>query len=468
MTIASRNPIDWITLAIYLSLLIIGWMMLYAVVHDPQDPYSFINFKTEIGKQSIWILISLVVFLLSFSLGWKFWNTIAYPLYALSIVLLLGVLIFGAEIKGAKSWFQFGFVSFQPSELAKLGTCLALSSYLSFNKSELKNQKILLTTLLLIALPVLLIFLQPDPGSGIVFASFFILLFRRGLASELYIIGFSLLAIFIFSLIFNPYTVAVFVLLFSAIFILKGQKFPSLNFLLFSFLLMVITIYIMAATPLRGYAYVLPLTLIIVFSIRSFLARRAKYLRVLLPSIALAIGLSYGARYSFENFLKPHQQERINVWLRPDKCDPRGSLYNILQSKLAIGSGGIMGKGYLKGDMTKLNYVPEQTTDFIFSTIGEEQGFIGSISIIILFLILITRMIILAERAKFEFIRNFGYCVAGIFFIHFFINIGMTVGLMPVIGIPLPFISKGGSSLLIFSMMVGILLRMDLVRAKLR
>jgi rod shape determining protein RodA len=213
-----------------------------------------------------------------------------------------------------------------------------------------------------------------------------------------------------------------------------------------------------------SYAFILPLVVFIGFGLKLILDRKMKYFSFVVPAVVIAIALSYGARFAFDNFLEPHQQERINVWLSPEKCDPRGSLYNIIQSKLAIGSGGVMGKGYLEGEMTKLNFVPEQTTDFIFSTVGEEQGFIGSVAIILLFLILISRMVIMAERTRFEFVRNFGYCLAGIFFFHFFINIGMTVGIMPVIGIPLPFLSKGGSSLLMFSLLVAIMLRMDVER----
>jgi len=175
---------------------------------------------------------------------------------------------------------------------------------------------------------------------------------------------------------------------------------------------------------------------------------------------------SFGTKFAFDNFLKPHQQDRLNVWLNPSKSDPQGSLYNIIQSKTAIGSGGVRGKGFLKGTMTKLNYVPEQTTDFIFSTIGEEQGFIGVVGIVILYTILLYRITIIGERAKHKFIQFYAYSIAGILFLHYFINIGMTMGLMPVIGIPLPFISKGGSSLLVFSVMLGALLRMDLARIR--
>jgi len=193
-------------------------------------------------------------------------------------------------------------------------------------------------------------------------------------------------------------------------------------------------------------------------------SRKFKIVGFVIPVLIFASAFSYTSSYVFDHFLRPHQQDRINVWLRPDKCDPRGSLYNIIQSKLAIGSGGFQGKGFLKGEMTKLDYVPEQSTDFIFTSIGEEQGFIGSLGVIILFTILLIRCIIIAERANLEFIRNYGYAVAGILFFHFTFNIGMTMGLLPVVGIPLPFISKGGSSLIAFSIMIAVLIKMDMAR----
>ncbi|MBL0023563.1 MAG: rod shape-determining protein RodA [Saprospiraceae bacterium] len=202
----------------------------------------------------------------------------------------------------------------------------------------------------------------------------------------------------------------------------------------------------------------------VLFMILEFRKRNVKIVSLIVPLIIIAASFGYAASYVFENFLQPHQQERINVWLRPEKCDPRGSLYNILQSKMAIGSGGLQGKGFLQGEMTKLDYVPEQSTDFIFTSIGEEQGFIGIVGVVILFTILLTRCVIIAERANLEFIRNYAYGVAGILFFHFMFNIGMTMGLLPVIGIPLPFISKGGSSLIAFSIMIAVLIKMDMAR----
>jgi rod shape determining protein RodA len=215
-----------------------------------------------------------------------------------------------------------------------------------------------------------------------------------------------------------------------------------------------------------NYGLLIAAVVFIGFSIWYLIDRKYSFLAVVTAPVALAIVLSFASSYTFNNILQPHQQDRINVWLRPTKCDPYGSLYNIIQSKVAIGSGGIQGKGFLKGEMTKLNYVPEQSTDFIFSTVGEEQGFLGSFMVIFLFTVLLIRITMIAERGKNKFIRYYAYSVASIIFVHFFINIGMAMGLMPVIGIPLPFLSKGGSSLLGFSIMIGVLLKMDQARLR--
>lgn len=211
---------------------------------------------------------------------------------------------------------------------------------------------------------------------------------------------------------------------------------------------------------------VVALMIFAIYFVLNLKEKNFKIIGLVIPLLTAMISFSYGTTYVFDKLLKPHQQDRINVWLRPDKCDPQGSLYNLIQSKMAIGSGGFQGKGFLKGEMTKLNYVPEQSTDFIFTTIGEEQGFIGVIGVVLLYTILLLRCIVIAERANLEFIRNYGYAVAGILFFHFFFNIGMTMGLLPVVGIPLPFLSKGGSSLIAFTLMIAVLIKMDMARLR--
>ncbi len=453
---------DWITLSVYFSLLMIGWFMVFSTVYEEKNPYAFLDITTTIGSQSLWMLLSLVAFFSALTLDWKFWNTLAFPIYAINIILLILVLFLGKEINGARAWFSFGFFSIQPSEWAKFGTILALSSYLSFFKTTASNVNIIIVSLAIFLGPALLILLQPDFGSAIVFLSLFILLYRRGLSPIVLILGFCVAGIFILSLIYGFYTITVFLVYFaSLIFIFEYEKVQRAllvgitTLLIIIFLLLqneFIYIILPALIPFLGYGFVL---------LRN---RNIKIVSIVSPILIVAILFSFTSSYVFDHFLKPHQQERINVWLRPEKCDPRGSLYNIIQSKLAIGSGGFQGKGFLKGEMTKLNYVPEQSTDFIFTSIGEEQGFIGSLGVIILYTILLLRCIIIAERANLEFIRNYAYGVAGVLFFHFAFNIGMTMGLMPVVGIPLPFLSKGGSSLMAFSIMIAVLIKMDMAR----
>jgi len=460
--LSKNKTFDWITLSVYFSLVVIGWFMVFSTLYDPKAPYSFLDFTTPIGAQSLWVVISIFTFFSALTLDWKFWNTLAFPIYGVTILLLILVLFIGTEINGAKAWFRFGIFSFQPSEWAKFGTALAVASYLSFFKTSITNTNVFAISLALFMGPALLVLLQPDFGSSLVFLSFFILLYRRGMSPWIILVGMGLASIFIFSLVYTPYLVSVFLIfLSSAIFIFDFEK-PQRAIIIVSSLLLVILfllyqkelVYIIIPA-LAGLGFYLYLHL---------RTRNFKIVGFVLPVLAFASFFSFTSSYVFDQFLKPHQQERINVWLRPEKCDPQGSLYNIIQSKLAIGSGGFQGKGFLKGEMTKLDYVPEQSTDFIFTSIGEEQGFIGSLGVIILFTILLIRCVIIAERANLEFIRNYGYAVAGILFFHFAFNIGMTMGLLPVVGIPLPFISKGGSSLIAFSIMIAVLVKMDLAR----
>jgi len=435
-----RQNIDWIALTVYICLLVIGWLMLYAVTYDAEVPRSYLKLSTEIGKQTLWMIISLVLFALAFAVDWKFWSTFSFLIYAICMVLLLLVLVFGAEVKGSKSWFQFGVISFQPSELAKFGTALAVSSYLSLSSSNIKILKHLGVTLGLILLPMFLILLQPDAGSAAVMFSFFIVLYRAGLSPAYYIIAFSLLTVIILSLIYSGALVSY---------------------------LALCVLCIIFSLRLENNRVWIPLSLLLAYLailvFHNYRERKPRLLTLGLTSLVLATMMSFASSFSF-NLLKPHQQDRINVWLNPDKCDPRGSLYNLIQAKTAIGSGGFSGKGYLKGNMTQNNFIPEQATDFIFAAIGEEQGFVGIFGVVLLFLILLIRLTVIAERAKNNFIKYYAYSVAGILFFHFFINIGMTMGIMPVIGIPLPFLSRGGSSLAIFSLMIALAIKMDTAR----
>lgn len=457
-----EKSIDWVVATIYACLIVIGWLMLYATVYTNDSPPFYQNFNSDIGRQTIWIGISIVTFIIVYSIDWKVWNNFAYPIYIATILMLLLVLLFGHEVKGAKSWFAFAGISFQPSEIAKFATALTLSSYLSLYKSDLSRRKTLLTAIGLVLIPMLLILLQPDAGSALVFGGLFVLLYRRGLSSIYFLFCLSITVIFSLSLIFDPYLVTLSTMLIGIAILIynRAETYRSILF----FLAIASVVAFLFVNKFVLYSFLAIVAAIFYYIFLYFQDRDLRIPAITIPAIILAALFSFGSRFAFDNVLEPHQQDRINVWLSPEKCDPKGSLYNIIQSKLAIGSGGFEGKGFLQGNMTKLNFVPEQTTDFIFSTVGEEQGFVGTVGVIFLFCFLLVRIIVIAERAKTMFIQNYAYCVAGILFVHFFLNIGMSVGLMPVIGIPLPFLSKGGSSLLGFTIMIAALLKMDIAR----
>lgn len=456
------GKIDYVLVSFYLSLVSIGWLMIYAVGYKQGYPMEWGEFmlKTSVGKQTIFIGVSMFLLLIIFSIDAKFWRVFAYPLYAIGIVLLMLVLVFGKEINGAKAWFSIGGFGFQPAEIAKLGTALALSSYLSSPSISLKNSKTLMSIAGFLFVPIFLILLQPDAGSTLVFLSFSIMLYREGLSPIPYIIAFALITLFILSLVIDPNQVVMFLMMFvSLLFVANISKNKKW--------------WVIALLGICGFAgfsfYKISHQTALITMLLTVLAfvvvhsRRGRFKMVILTVGALlfAITLVYATSFVFNNVLKKHQQERINVWLRPDKCDPRGVAYNLNSAKMAIGSGGLEGKGFLEGTMTQLSFVPEQHTDFIFCTVGEEQGFIGVFAVIAIFLLFLVRIILIAERQRSNFVRLYAYCLGGIFFFHFFINIGMTMGIMPIIGIPLPFVSAGGSSLLGFTAMLGILLKLD-------
>ncbi len=456
-----QRNIDWLTFSLYLALTLIGIMMIYTVGYKQGYPDAMLEFltTTPVGKQIIWFGISLIAFGIVSLIDWKFWSTFAYPIYAFSLLLLISVLFLGTTIKGATSWFIFGGFSFQPSELAKLGTCLALAAYLSSYDTNLKEWSHQLTAAGLVLVPMLLILLQPDAGSALTFLSFSFALYRKGWPAPFFVIVLSFAALFIMGLALEPMPV-ILALLALAILVLC-MRFWRKRYWLGFYLIGIASGYYylqqgMATQVLwAGLAALLLLALVIWLQDASIMPLG------ILASVAIGSLIIFSSNYAFHNYLKPHQQDRINVWLNPEKCDPQGSLYNVLQSKMAISSGGLQGKGFLHGNLTQGNFVPEQITDFIFTTIGEEQGFIGSFSVLAMFLLLLLRMLQIAERQRSDFSRWFGYGVAGLLFTHFFVNVGMTMGLMPIIGIPLPFISKGGSSLIGFSLMIAILLKMD-------
>jgi len=453
--------LDTITFSIFISLVAIGWLMVYTVSFGEGYGGGTANFfSTSIGKQTIWVGISFFIFAFILLIDWKFWQTFAYLIYGISLVLLLLVLIVGKEIKGATSWFSFGGFSFQPSEIAKFGTCLAMSAFLSHYSTNLRNTRSQLYVLGLLLAPMALIMVQPDAGSALVFTSFLVVLYREGLSPNYYIIGGYIAALAILGIAVDDVKdILVGLVLLAGLPLVYHLKFWKYW----------MTAYLVAA-GWAIYVYSLDFKMeillgsigcILLLAAYQWFRKNERTVSLLFIALVVGMGITAASNYAFTNVLKPHQQDRLNVWLNPDKSDERGSRYNLMQSQLAISSGGVLGKGFTEGTMTKLNYVPEQSTDFIFCTIGEEQGFVGSFAIIALFFLLLIRLTIIAERQRSNFPRHFAYCVAGIFFIHFFVNIGMTMGLLPIIGIPLPLISKGGSSLLGFTMMMAVLLKLD-------
>lgn len=402
--------IDIWLLIIYLALATIGLLSIYAAAYNEAHPHIY-DLSQNYGKQLLFIGVSLVFGFAILLIDAKFFNAFAYVIYGLSIISLLLVLVVGSKISGSTSWIQLGPISFQPSELAKFGTALALAHYLGKLDTDITQLKTKLTTFGLVLLPMLLVLAQGDAGSASVFIVFLLVIYREGLGGKLLIIGLSAATLFIVSLCVSKW-------------------------------------YIM-------------LSLVIVFAFFLLLInRKNKNILLLIGILIAACAFVFSVDFAFNHVLKQHQRTRINIILGKEH-DIKGVGYNLNQSMIAIGSGGFSGKGYLKGTMTKYNFVPEQDTDFIFCTVGEESGFLGCFAVIALYLALVLRIIHLAERQRSPFSRIYGYGIACIFFFHFAINTGMTIGLVPVIGIPLPFLSYGGSSLLMFSMMIFVFLKQD-------
>jgi rod shape determining protein RodA len=388
-----------------------GWLAIYSADFDVNSP-SIFSLDHSYGRQMIWIGASLVIALIILLLDHQLYPAFAYPIYGIIMLALISVFFFVSKrVGGGLSWFEIGSFKFQPSEFAKFATALAVAKYLSGYGISFKQNKTQLITIGIVLLPMALILLQNDTGSALVFAAFFLALFREGFSG-----------IWLFIAVYAG------TLFLSAILVDKG----------------VITI------------------ILLCIALVIFLILRKNLITILLiiGGLLVSVGFIYTVDYLYSNVLQDHQKQRIEVMLgRVD--DKKGVGYNVYQSKVAIGSGGINGKGFLQGTQTRLRYVPEQNTDFIFCTIGEEYGFIGSAGLVILFISLLVRIVQIAERQRSRFNRVYAYCVASILFMHFVINIGMTVGLFPVVGIPLPFFSYGGSSLLSFTIMLFILIRLD-------
>jgi rod shape determining protein RodA len=407
------SNIDWISITIYFTLVIMGWLNIYSSsLSTVTNTTSIFDFTEIYGKQFLFILFSIPIIILVLSVDAKFYEKFSIVIFIVALLSLVGLFIFGKTIAGQRCWYAIGTFTLQPSEFAKAATALALAKYMSDVQVNLSDVNRQIQALLIICLPIFLILPQPDPGSALIYSIFIIVLYREGLPAWFVWTGFTAIGLFVLTLAFdNP----------------------------------LIIIGITAVVLIINY-------------FRSRIIDRNIILSAIL--LVLVSGFSFSVNYVFNNVFKQHHRDRFNILLGKE-VDLKGVGYNTNQSEIAIGSGGWIGKGYLEGTQTKGGFVPEQHTDYIFTTVGEEWGFAGSFLVIALFVTLILRIIYLSERQKTKFGRVYGYCVAGIIFIHFFVNIAMVVGIFPTIGVPLPFFSYGGSGLWGFTILLFIFLKMD-------
>jgi len=395
----------------FLSLVVLGWINIYAADYDLDRTASFFDLNQSATKQLIWIGASFLLIAVIFILDYRFYDSFGYVIWGVSVFFLLAVLFFGKEVAGSTSWFEIGFIKIQPSEFAKIATAIGLAKYLSSQNVGVSYKYKLGISAFLFSIPMGLIIMQGDLGTAMVFGSLILVLFREGLSAKLLFFSFYAVLLFLLTLLIDQW-----ILLF-----------------------MVLALFLIG--------------------LGLFIKNRKALIFIFWLSI-LSCGLIKSVDFVLNQVLKEHQQLRVMSLINPN-ADPLGIGWNVMQSKIAIGSGGFMGKGFLKGTQTKFDFVPAQTTDFIFCTVGEEQGWLGATLIMILFGAFFLRLLTIAERQKSRFVRIYGYSVVSIMFFHFAINIAMTIGLFPVIGIPLPFFSYGGSSLLTFTMLLFILLKLE-------
>jgi len=413
------RDLDWTLIIIYLILVLFGWINIYSAVYS-QEHSSIFDMSQRYGKQMIWIIAAIFLAFTIILIDPKFFSQSSYFIYGFHVLTLIMVLLFGKEVAGSKSWFQIGSFAIQPAEFVKYATALSLAHYLNNKSGKVENIKATIIAGIIIFIPAILIILQNDTGSALVYVSFIFVLYRFGLSGNIFVIGFVFAFLAILSLLLETIMLKL---------ILVGIIFGILAVLFL------------------------------------FLKRNLKTIISLSAIFLLLTGFIFSVGFAFSK-LQPHQQIRIKVLLNMEQ-DLRGAGYNVNQAKIAIGSGGISGKGFLEGTQTKFDFVPEQSTDFIFCTVGEEWGFMGSAFVVIMFVILLIRIVQIAERQRSLFSKVYGYGVASILFFHFTINIGMVLGLLPVIGIPLPFFSYGGSSLWAFTILLFIFIRQDGERMKL-
>ena len=466
------KKLDWWLILCYLLLVFIGWLNVYSAIFN--DEHSFIlDFTQRYGMQFVWIITSLILgVIIIFFINPKVYSVLSPLIYLFVVILLFAVIFIGKEVNGSKSWFVIGPVGFQPAEISKISTALFLSYIMSRYGFKLSKMKDAIKVAAILLVPMLFIVLEKETGSALVYAGFIFMLYREGLNGWILAFGFLAILLFVITLAFSSYTAII--CLFALLAILNGiighqlMKHIALTAILVIFLAFLPKILsykfldFIPEMPLEYWALAVMVP-IIIYTLAKAVKKKLHHVKLITTCFFLSVMFIFSVNFIFNNILQPHQRSRIENLLGIEE-DLKGAGYNVHQSKIAIGSGGFSGKGFLEGTQTKYNFVPEQSTDFIFCTIGEEHGFIGSVFVICLYMFLIIRLIILSERQKDSFNRIYGYCVACCFFMHFFINIGMTMGLVPVIGIPLPFLSYGGSSLWSFTILLAIFLRLDLER----
>ena len=442
-----------------------GWLSIYASAYTEAHP-SIFDFSQRYGQQLLWISAAFVLVVAILLIDKRFYYAFAYIIYAILLFVLLVVLFIGVAKHGARSWLDFGFFKMQPSEFAKFTTSLALARFMGRAQFSRYAMRDWLRVAVIIGIPVILILLQNDLGSAIVFSTFLLVCYREGMRGEVLLFLLFVAAIFIFELLFDKLYILLGLVLLSLVVyqLMQRNVKATLRLLFFQILAFVVGYALNFFLHKEWEWYVLslfPALFTVLYFLVQGLLSRTRSLAILGGILAFSLFCSFSVDYVFNNVLDTHHQRRINDLLGIED-DPLGWGYNVNQSMIAIGSGGMWGKGFLEGTQTKFNFVPEQSTDFIFCTVGEEWGFAGSIVVLGLFLALLLRIILVAERQKEAFHRIYGYCVASILFFHLAINISMTIGLFPVVGIPLPFFSYGGSSLWAFTMLLFVLVKFDM------
>lgn len=475
------RSLDWVTVTLYLILVLAGVVSIYAASYNFDNAGMF-DFSEFSGKQLLWVGLSLGIGLVILLLDYRLYEAYAYPIYGAVILLLLLTIFVAPDIKGSRSWLVFGPVSLQPAEFGKFAVALALAKLFDSYNFTL-NAKIsnYFRALIIIFLPVILILAQKETGSALVYFSLILVLYREGMSGMVLAAVFCAITYFVVAVKYveplilgmpaGEFSVFILIMVIFALMLLfYCRDFAIARNVIIGFVGsgVVVTVLSLCGVAVNGLAYFLSIIgLAMIYTLIAMMRHRLRKFLITVGFVATSVMFLFSVNYVFGNVLQPHQQMRIKVLLGIED-DPRGVGYNINQSKIAIGSGGLTGKGFLNGTQTKLKYVPEQHTDFIFCTIGEEEGFVGSSAVLLVFLALILRLIHIAERQRSAFGRVYAYCVVSYLIFHLAINVGMVIGLCPVIGIPLPFFSYGGSALWGFTILLFILLRIDASRKERR